>query len=132
MNRKKYRPPNPYTSQLPLFGGVDPDAFARHVRVEDYDITERRSGNAGGSAQANEAALPQKEQQRQQIADAIRKAGSRGLTLKEYSEESGIAMHRISGRFSELHEMGRIVRLTRRGIPVLRGRCAVWLSNMPF
>lgn len=124
-------------SDLPLFAGLgyaaaaaaQPDRFAAAVGVEDYDITERRSGAQGGSPAANRAVRPTKQQQRDAVLAAVLRAGEDGLTLRELAARWEMPMHAISGRFSELKAMGLICRhLWEDGKPLLREGCGVWID----
>jgi hypothetical protein len=125
-------------SDLPLFaergGGVATqpaaDDAARAYRVPDYDVCERRSGDQGGSGEANERAAPSKQQMRDAVLAAVLRAGSLGLTLRELAARWELPMHTLSGRFSELRDLGLIARrLDVEGKPVIREGCGIWLDR---
>ncbi len=112
-------------SDLPLWGGDD---YARACRVADYDICERRSGDQGGSHAANDRAAASKQELRTAVLRAIRAAGARGLTLRELASDWDKPMHAVSGRFSELRDLGLISRrMDPDGRPELREGCGVWV-----
>ena len=113
---------------LPLFAHSMRDEYDRAVRIPDSDICERRSGNQGGSALANDRAEIAKPQMRSAVLAAIHQRGSEGLTLRELAAAWRVSMHTISGRFSELSRIGIIVRaISADGTPVLRDGCGVWM-----
>lgn len=128
--RAEYRP---IFSDLPLFAWASnaPDDFARAVRVPDYDVSSRKSGDQGGSAAANAIALPTKQQQREAVFAAVVRAGRDGLTCRDLCARWNMAgqLARLSGRFSELRDLGLIVRLKGPdGECVLRDGCGVWVE----
>jgi hypothetical protein len=55
------------------------DQYARAVRVPDYDVSSRKSGDQGGSAKANEVAAPTKQQQRDAVFAAVSRWTAHGL-----------------------------------------------------
>ena len=55
--------------------------------------------------------------------EAITEAGALGLTIAEYARDMGRFPNEVSGRFSELKDMGVIRRL-----PARRGNGAVWVA----
>jgi len=124
------------TATLPHPGAADPkpvaDQYARAVRVPDYDVSSRKSGDQGGSARANEVAAPTKQQQRDAVFAAVSRwtAHGLGLTLRELAHLWLVPMHTVSGRFSELRDLGLICRrLDADGKPVLREGCGVWIVS---
>jgi len=107
---------------------ADGDRFARFCGVADYDACERRHGGSAASEAANLLAAPTKEQQRAAVLAAVVRAGAEGITCRELAARWGVEMHTISGRFSELRDLGEIrVALDADGGEIRRDKCGVWI-----
>lgn len=126
-------------SDLPLFDprrnaatrANDADSYAAATGVADYDVSETRSGNQGGSEAANAAKAETKQRDRELVYAEVVRAGARGLTCAEFCEWAGKSgqLARVSGRFSELKHLGLIGRRERAdGTPILRGGCGIWVA----
>lgn len=60
---------------------------------------------------------------RQRVLETVIKAGTYGITCKELAHEYGLAMHHVSGRFTELKKEGKIIKIpgvTRQGSAVCK------------
>lgn len=122
-------------SDLPLFAEGKslceqrPDRYAAHCGVSDYDVAERRHGGNAASEAANVRAAPSKQQMREAVLAAVMRSRAQGLTLRELAARWAVPMHAVSGRFSELRDMGRIDRLQdEEGRCVMREGCGVWID----
>ena len=69
------------------------------------DVTARKHRGRANSVEAHESIKPAKETRWRQIEDTLR-AHPMGLTGKEIAELHGVAFNAISGRFSEMKELG--------------------------
>jgi len=78
-----------------------------HQTSIDFDICQNRHR---GNAQSVAAFSGDTSQQRMQVLEAIREAGSHGLSCDELSAKWGVGCNAISGRFSELKMTGLIVK----------------------
>jgi len=92
--------------------------------TEMADICARKhQGNevSGAAFQGLKAKLPGL---RETVFGVIERAGAKGTTSKEISKNTGIALHSISGRVSELLKDGRVIRLAERreGSSVVRAK----------
>lgn len=124
---KRVRPASEFRplGDLPLFA----DAFARAVRVPDYDVCERRHGGNAQSDAANDRAAFSKQDQRRRVLVAIRAAGLTGITCKELARALKTGQNNISGRFSELRKLG-LIRVAKddHGRDRTREGCAVYVA----
>lgn len=81
-----------------------------------FDITQNRHGGNLQSEFAFEKALKSGKlyTDRFRVFEAIRESGSLGITCKELSEQWGVGMNHLSGRFSELKRDNKIKQIGRR------------------
>lgn len=73
----------------------------------NFDITYRKHGGNEESVAANPSVESKRESHRE-ILKVLRVAGASGQTAKEIAAYFQKPLHKISGRLSELKEMGQI------------------------
>jgi hypothetical protein len=78
------------------------------------DPTARRHGGSSASVEAHKRILPAKRAALWVILKLYREAGPQGLTAKEVAHRLGKALHEISGRVTELHQWGFILKTPAR------------------
>lgn len=116
--------------KLPGFDGPAP----KHVPDAggprfDGDICAGRHGGAPASVDAFEAVKPSRPEHRTAVLDLVIAAGLRGITSKEIAARLGLALHKVSGRCSELKALG-LVRVACKpdGTEYRRDRAAVLVA----
>lgn len=73
-------------------------------------ITKSKNIGVQSRNEANERNKVNRFAQRAAVLQAVREAGSRGLTSKEYASQTGLSLNEFSGRFTELVDAGLIFR----------------------
>lgn len=79
-------------------------------QASQADPTARRHGGSSASVEAHKRILPAKRAALWVILKLYREAGPQGLTAKEVAQRLGKALHEISGRITELHQWGFILK----------------------
>ena len=87
--------------------------FKHNIISMNTDITQRRhGGNVQSELAFEEANLSGRLQRdRLEVLNAVRLAGTYGITCKELAHEWGVGMNHVSGRFTELKKEGKIVKI---------------------
>ena len=91
-----------------------------------FDFCARKHGGESASVAANRrmAVEGTKSSLRFRVLEAVREAGSLGVTCRELSERFGLGMNCLSGRFTELDSFNQIEKSG-----AMRDRCNVWVSR---
>lgn len=84
------------------------------MQTNIFDICERKHGGNKQSRAAFDRLAPKLAESQQAVLSVIRNAGLRGATNKEIAQLLGWAMHRVSGRRTELLAAGAVIEIDQR------------------
>ena len=79
-----------------------------------FDSCEQKHGGNKRSRAAFDRIAPKLAESQQAVLSVIRNAGLRGATNKEIAQLLGWAMHRVSGRRTELLTAGAVIEIDQR------------------
>lgn len=97
-----------------------PSAMIDNRRLPLFDLasqsdpTARKHGGSSASAESHRRILPTKRPTLRLILKLYREAGPQGLTAKEVAHRLKKELHEISGRITELHQWGFILKTPAR------------------